>query len=74
MIESVPVLLDESVAVTVIVFDPSESPMSLIVHEVVPEAEPEVGSHVGQAQVTEDTDTLSDAVPPRLTVLVYPLS
>jgi hypothetical protein len=57
-----------------ITFSPSERPISVIVQLVVPEADPEVGSHFEQAHVTDDTDTLSDDVPPRDTVLSYPLS
>jgi hypothetical protein len=74
VIASSPVLSLESVAVTVITFSPLANPMPDIVHVMVPEAEPEVGEHVEQAQATLETVTLSDAVPPRLIVSVAPLS
>ncbi len=63
--ESVPVLLLESVAVIVTVFDPNESPIEVVVHDEVPLALPLVGEQVGQAHVTELTNTLSVAVPSR---------
>jgi hypothetical protein len=56
------------------VFTPSAKPILLIDHEVVPVAVPEVGEHVEHDHVTTATEALSEAVPPRLTVLVLPLS